>query len=592
MDSLEIKTTFADRYRVLQLLGDGGMGKVYLAEDLVLEGEKVALKILRLDLCNDDKHVKRFIREVQLTRKVAHPNVVRTFDIAWNEGSIYFTMEYVEGITLKDRLERGSLPVREALQVLLEISRGLSVIHDNEIIHRDLKPGNIILSKSGIAKIADFGIARPSFSDLTNQNEVVGSAGYMAPEVWTGGTLDIRSDIYALGVMAYETITGLLPFDGTSATEVMNKHLGYVPPKLGKTHKDTPEWLSDLIFRMVEKDPNKRPSSTAEIISIIETGLKQKDVAPTGQTISISPSDTRDFPPPTVTEKPLHDSTKQKYSAKKSFAKTTESRNRPLESNLDIKRFKEKEAKVSENSLFVRKYTSYFILFSFAYVCLVSIFPMFLEAFTPSVAGASQSARIYILSTLAVFFLGMYLSSPLLIIHREEAILDKLLLWVEGCLLISLFLVGVIMLLASQGFSPLMLASAAYLAIIRTVEVSFLDFNVVPFFVGQFEKGPAFTELSTANTFSLVQSILIFAYMSLIVFWMGKTNAKNVINLSLALLILGVIGRFGGAAIGLIVPNITLFSLAPSFLTVSTHSIFFLALGILSIKYITKEEEK
>jgi len=591
VDSLEIKTTFADRYRVLQLLGDGGMGKVYLAEDLVLEGEKVALKILRLDLCNDDKHVKRFIREVQLTRKVAHPNVVRTFDIAWNDGSIYFTMEFVEGITLKDRLERGALPVREALQVLLEISRGLSVIHDNEIIHRDLKPGNIILSKSGVAKIADFGIARPSFSDLTNQNEVVGSAGYMAPEVWTGGTLDIRSDIYALGVLAYETITGLLPFDGTSATEVMNKHLGFVPPKLGKTHKDTPEWLSDLIFRMVEKDPNKRPSSTSEIISIIETGLKQKDVAPTGQTISLSPSDTRDFPPPTVTEKPLHDSTKHKYSAKKSFAKTTESRNKSLESNLDIKRFLEKEAKVSENSLLFRKYTSYLILISFVYVCLVSVFPMFLEAFTPAVAGASASARIYILTALTVFFLGMYLSSPLLIIHREEALLDKLLLWVEGCLLTSLVLVGIIMLLASQGFSPLMLASAAYLAIIRTVEVSFMDFTVVPFFIGQFEKGPALTELSSASIFSLVQSILIFAYMSLLVFWMGKTTAKNMINLGLALLILGVIGRFGGAAIGLVVPNITLFSLAPSFLTVSTHSLFFLALGILSIKYITKEEE-
>lgn len=591
MDSLEIKTTFADRYRVLQLLGDGGMGKVYLAEDLVLEGEKVALKILRLDLCNDDKHVKRFIREVQLTRKVAHPNVVRTFDIAWNEGSIYFTMEFVEGITLKDRLEKGSLPVRDTLQILLEITKGLAVIHDNEIIHRDLKPGNIILSKTGVAKIADFGIARPSFSDLTNQNEVVGSAGYMAPEVWTGGNLDARSDIYALGVLAYECLTGLLPFDGTSATEVMNKHLKFIPPKLGRTHKDVPEWLSDLVFRMVEKDPDKRPSSTSEIISIIETGLKQKDVAPTGQTITISPSDTRDFPPPTVTapEKPIHDSTKQKSLPRKTFARTTESRNRPLESHLDIKRFLDRESQVSENALAIRKASSFALFGVFFYLSLTSLFPTLLESLSPT--NTLPPARIYLLTCLSVFMLGMYISSPILLIKSKEALLDKLLTWVEGCILTSLIISAAILLNASHDYSPLMLASSAYMAVVRTVEVSFFDFNVVTFFVGQFEGGKALTELSSANTFSATQAVLILLYTFILSFWCGLLSKKNAASLSLAVVVLAMIARFGNQALSVFLPNLTLISLSPSFLRITTHSVFFLAIGLLLIRYTTKKED-
>lgn len=586
MDSLEIKTTFADRYRVLQLLGDGGMGKVYLAEDLVLEGEKVALKILRLDLCSDDKHVKRFIREVQLTRKVAHPNVVRTFDIAWNEGSIYFTMEFVEGITLKDRLEKGALPVREALQVLLEISKGLSVIHDNEIIHRDLKPGNIILSKSGIAKIADFGIARPSFSELTNQNEVVGSAGYMAPEVWTGGALDIRSDIYALGVLAYETLTGLLPFDGSSATEVMNKHLGYTPPRLGKTHKDVPEWLSDLIFRMVEKDPKKRPSSTSEIISIIETGLKQKDIAPTGQPITLSPSDTKDFPPPTVTySEPVHDSTKQKLN--KNFARTTKSRNRPLQSSLDIARFAEKATKVSENIMAVRKFINYSLFAIFIYTCLVSLFPMFLETLSPQMIGAPT--RSYILVGLTTFIVSMYLSSPILLIQSKEALIDNLLSWVEGAIVAFLIICAAILVLVQNQFSPLMLASTAYMTIVRSVEITLFDFSVIPFFVGQFDQGSALSELSSKSVFSVIQGFMILIYISLLVFWANKLSVRCFLNLLLATVILGVIGRFGNEAISLFIPDITILSLHPSFLRISLHSIVFLATGLILIKYVTKD---
>lgn len=287
--------TFAGRYLVEKVLGDGGMGKVYLVSDQMLGGDKVALKILRPDMCADEKHVKRFLREVQLTRKVAHPNVVRTFDVAWHDEKLFFTMEYVEGATLRDRLLEGPLSPHECMKVLVAICRGLSAIHAQEIIHRDLKPGNIIISADGVVKIADFGVARPGLTDLTSPNEVVGSAGYMAPELWTGNDIDIRSDIYALGVLTYEMLTGILPFDGESATEVMNKHFEYQPPALQKRMIGVPEWLDRLILGMLEKDPQRRPKNADDIASIVEVGLKQPDSAPQGKRPLVrSPQDTKD----------------------------------------------------------------------------------------------------------------------------------------------------------------------------------------------------------------------------------------------------------------------------------------------------------
>lgn len=431
-------TAFADRYKIIKLLGDGGMGKVYLAEDLVLEGEKVALKVLRPDLCQDEKHIKRFIREVQLTRKVAHPNVVRTFDIAWHEGSLYFTMEFVEGVTLRDRLQQGVLTARNTMQLLLEISRGLSVIHESEIIHRDLKPGNIILSNAGVAKIADFGIARPSFTDITNQNEIIGSAGYMAPEVWTGAPLDARTDIYALGVLSYEMLTGILPFDGSSATEVMNRHLSYQPPRLETIGADIPSWFSELIARMVSKDPDKRPSSAGEIISIIELGIKQRDVAPQGKPHSLLTDGALD----TKNQKPTIDARSTKENSTSSTRQRRDYRNQTtghkrlstsarqrkaperresFASGLSIQSLSMAQSQLSSEDLIGRSLTTVFVGSAFAYLFLFILVPLLNFRLTLSINTGAELVGASKLLCLGILLFASILALPTWFMRWQES---------------------------------------------------------------------------------------------------------------------------------------------------------------------------
>lgn len=436
-------TAFADRYKIIKLLGDGGMGKVYLAEDLVLEGEKVALKVLRPDLCQDEKHIKRFIREVQLTRKVAHPNVVRTFDIAWHEGSLYFTMEFVEGVTLRDRLQQGVLTARNTMQLLLEISRGLSVIHESEIIHRDLKPGNIILSNAGVAKIADFGIARPSFTDITNQNEIIGSAGYMAPEVWTGAPLDARTDIYALGVLSYEMLTGILPFDGSSATEVMNRHLSYQPPRLETIGAEIPSWFSELIARMVSKDPDKRPSSAGEIISIIELGIKQRDVAPQGKPHSLLTDSALD----TQNQKPTidsritkenstsltrrrkdyrHQTTGHKRASTSARQRKAPERRESFGSGISLQSLSFAQSQLSSEDLIGRSITTIVAGSIFAYLLIFILTPLLNFRLTLSLNVGVDSVGAYKLLTLGILLISSTLALPTWFMRWQETFASRL----------------------------------------------------------------------------------------------------------------------------------------------------------------------
>ena len=360
------------------------MGKVYLAEDLILENELVALKILREDLCRDEKHIKRFIREVQLTRKVAHPNVVRTHDIAWNDGIIYFTMEVVEGKTIKDRLHAGKVELTEVIQILSQITKGLASIHECGIIHRDLKPGNIIIAQSGVVKIADFGIARPSFTDLTQQNEVVGSAGYMAPEVWTGGDIDERSDIYSLGVLTYELIVGTLPFDGESATEVMNRHMTYVPQKLDNIDDKIPSWLAELISQMLEKDPADRPASAKEIASIIEVGSKQNHLAPTGKMhshVQEITHDTKDHEQKEPTYESSVSLKKKIYDARSTKSERRHPKKREINnfgtrtSSTDLAKLRASQAGATENTLVIRSLGSCVMFCTIACILLFFILP-------------------------------------------------------------------------------------------------------------------------------------------------------------------------------------------------------------------------
>ncbi|MBX7136454.1 MAG: serine/threonine protein kinase [Oligoflexia bacterium] len=256
------------------------MGRVYLAKDTLLENEVVALKVLHGDLSRDEKHSKRFLREVQLARKVSHPNIVRTFDAGTVGGQLYFTMEYAPGQSLKERLQFGALGAAEVCRILIEILGGLGAIHSCGIIHRDLKPANVILGENGSVKIADFGIARNGVSDLTGHNELVGSIAYLAPELWKGREVSNSADLYALGIMAYEMLTGELPFEAEVAATMMCKHLEDKPVPPAERVPGVPGWLNALILKLLEKDPAKRPQSAGELKKLIDSALKTDAATP------------------------------------------------------------------------------------------------------------------------------------------------------------------------------------------------------------------------------------------------------------------------------------------------------------------------
>ena len=260
---------FAGRYRIEKLLGEGAMGKVFLARDSMLANECVALKVLHQNLCADERHTKRFLREIQLTRKITHANIVRTFEIGSQDGWLFFSMEYAPGRTLRDLIHEGPLEPKQAGEILLEVAKGLAAIHAAGIIHRDLKPGNVIYTPDQKVKITDFGIARPDASDLTGHDELLGSIRYLAPECWMGKDVGPLADIYALGVVAYELLTGIVPFDGEGAAELMFKHLQAKPLPPSTLLKQVPPWADELVLRLLEKEQRKRPDAL-ELISLIE----------------------------------------------------------------------------------------------------------------------------------------------------------------------------------------------------------------------------------------------------------------------------------------------------------------------------------
>lgn len=265
---------FAERYRIGKSLGTGGMGSVYLVEDTLLDNSEVALKILHKELTADETQLQRFLREVQLTRQITHKNIVRTFDVGQDKGRVFFTMEYVPGASLKEVLEKyGKLQLEVAVPILVDVAQGLQAIHAEDVIHRDLKPANIILSRDGLARITDFGVARPQVSELTHHSEVVGSTPYLSPEAWTGKNIEYRTDIYALGIMAYEMVNGAPPFEAESPAEFMFKHLEEAPASLRKNNPDMPGWIDHLVLSMLAKDQHQRPQTAAEVGEVLADGI-------------------------------------------------------------------------------------------------------------------------------------------------------------------------------------------------------------------------------------------------------------------------------------------------------------------------------
>jgi serine/threonine-protein kinase len=270
---IEKGSTFAGRYEVLGTLGKGGMGVVYRARDTQLD-EVVALKVLRPEIIKDDPTIlERFKAETKLARRITHRNVLRTHDIGDANGTPFISMEYLEGVTLKDLIQnKGALPVGVGLRIAKQACQGLDAAHRQGVVHRDIKPHNmLILPETGELKIMDFGIARVSEmkagqGGLTTDGTVMGTPDYMPPEQAQGKPADFRSDIYSLGVVFFEVFTGRLPFGGDTAMAVVLNHIQQQPPRPSSLGKTLPPELEELILRCLEKDPTRRYAQVAEIL--------------------------------------------------------------------------------------------------------------------------------------------------------------------------------------------------------------------------------------------------------------------------------------------------------------------------------------
>ena len=275
-DGLQIGDEISGRYVIEKRLGAGGMGAVFLAVDKVLEDSKVAIKILHKDLCSDGELAKRFLREVKLMHSVNHPNVVRTYDVGRDKDIIYFTMEYLPGASLDRLLSRDKqLPIPTIVHVTEQVCAALNAIHQAEIVHRDLKPGNIIISEDQAIKLTDFGVARPKGSNLTQHNEIIGSVEYMAPEVWLGKGMTPAIDFYSLGIIMYLLTTGKVPFESDEPASLMWMHVKKPPPPPKQLRPDVPNWLNNLILKLLAKAPSDRPKSAAEILNYLNNHAKR-----------------------------------------------------------------------------------------------------------------------------------------------------------------------------------------------------------------------------------------------------------------------------------------------------------------------------
>lgn len=263
-----------DRYEVIRSIGEGGMANVYLGYDNILD-RNVAIKVLRGDLSNDEKFVRRFQREALSASSLAHPNIVEMYDVGEDNGTYYIVMEYVEGKTLKQLLKkRGSLTLSEAIDIMLQLTDGMAHAHDSYIIHRDLKPQNIMIRDDGQIKITDFGIAMAlNATQLTQTNSVMGSVHYLPPEQASGKGSTIKSDIYSMGIIFYELLTGSLPFRGDNAVEIALKHMRDPLPSVREDNPSIPQSIENIIRRATAKNPKNRYDSAREMHEDLLTAL-------------------------------------------------------------------------------------------------------------------------------------------------------------------------------------------------------------------------------------------------------------------------------------------------------------------------------
>jgi serine/threonine protein kinase len=280
--SLQPGTVIAGRYEVVKCLGAGSMGLVYACRHRELTGLKVAMKVLFPEVTQDKTAMARFRQEVMVGYDVAHPNVVRPYEYFRDGDLVAFTMEFVDGGDLASRLEGPEpMPVEQIVNVLAQMAAGVQALHDKGIVHRDLKPENILLSKDGVVKIADFGIARTGYGPkLTEHGGVVGTIDYVAPEYMLHSQFDSRSDIYALGILGYEMLTGDSPFRGDSVYATMTKRLKTDPKPPSELRPDCPPELDKIVLRAMARDPEQRYQSAAELLQELQQWMPDASSGP------------------------------------------------------------------------------------------------------------------------------------------------------------------------------------------------------------------------------------------------------------------------------------------------------------------------
>ena len=262
----------ADRYEVLGKIGAGGMSDVYKAKDQVL-GRFVAIKVLKQEFSEDTTFVSKFHAEASSAAGLEHPNIVNVYDVGSEDGMYYIVMECIEGVTLKTYIEKkGQLNYKEAISIAIQVGRGIEAAHMKQIIHRDIKPQNIMISTDGKVKVTDFGIARAASSN-TIHSDVMGSVHYSSPEQARNGFVDHKSDIYSLGIVMYEMVTGRVPFDGDTAVAVAIQHLqeDMIPPS--KYAPDLPANLEKIILKCTQKSPDRRYQSMADLLVDLKRAL-------------------------------------------------------------------------------------------------------------------------------------------------------------------------------------------------------------------------------------------------------------------------------------------------------------------------------
>ena len=258
-----------NRYKILEEVGTGGMAVVYKAQDILLD-RIVAVKILLAKYGDDHDFVVRFRQEAQAAAKLSHPNIVNIYDVGYDENVHYIVMEYVRGETLKEYIEKhGHLPINTSIQITFDIGEALENAHKNGIVHCDIKPHNILVTETGRIKVADFGIARAINSSATNKDDhaVLGSVHYFSPEQASGGPVDERTDIYSLGVVMYEMMTGVVPFEGETAISVALQHVQDDIPLPTKYNRRIPRLVEQCILKAMAKNPDDRFQSIAEMMS-------------------------------------------------------------------------------------------------------------------------------------------------------------------------------------------------------------------------------------------------------------------------------------------------------------------------------------